>query len=180
MRFVASAAVTAFAFFATPAQAVFFSYGGYATSSTITGVDVGDLVVFRLSTNGPVSPGGSSTYLANIFAQISAGEQSYNILFNGYPSGYGSESRYVGTQYSYVQGAGAAASLLVTAYGAIPGRAAYTEGTLRIANVGSLQFRGDAALPAGAVPEPATWAMMISGFGLVGGAMRRRSCATAM
>lgn len=29
------------------------------------------------------------------------------------------------------------------------------------------------ALPAG-VPEPATWAMMIGGFGLVGGAMRRR------
>ena len=30
-----------------------------------------------------------------------------------------------------------------------------------------------------AVPEPATWAMMIAGFGLVGGAMRRRSTATA-
>jgi hypothetical protein len=28
--------------------------------------------------------------------------------------------------------------------------------------------------PIGAVPEPATWAMMIFGFGLVGGAMRRR------
>jgi hypothetical protein len=27
----------------------------------------------------------------------------------------------------------------------------------------------------GAVPEPATWAMLITGFGLVGGAMRRRS-----
>jgi hypothetical protein len=26
----------------------------------------------------------------------------------------------------------------------------------------------------GAVPEPATWAMMVMGFGLVGGAMRRR------
>ena len=26
----------------------------------------------------------------------------------------------------------------------------------------------------GAVPEPATWAMMIVGFGLVGGALRRR------
>jgi hypothetical protein len=24
------------------------------------------------------------------------------------------------------------------------------------------------------VPEPATWAMMILGFGLIGGAMRRR------
>lgn len=28
--------------------------------------------------------------------------------------------------------------------------------------------------PMGAVPEPASWALMISGFGLVGGAMRRR------
>jgi hypothetical protein len=28
---------------------------------------------------------------------------------------------------------------------------------------------------AGAIPEPATWAMMIVGFGLVGGAMRRRT-----
>jgi len=31
----------------------------------------------------------------------------------------------------------------------------------------------------GAVPEPATWAMMIAGFGLVGGAMRRRSTKVA-
>ncbi|WP_240047501.1 PEPxxWA-CTERM sorting domain-containing protein [Sphingomonas panacisoli] len=30
-----------------------------------------------------------------------------------------------------------------------------------------------------AVPEPATWAMMIMGFGLVGGAMRRRSVRVA-
>lgn len=29
--------------------------------------------------------------------------------------------------------------------------------------------------PTGGVPEPATWAMMIAGFGLVGGTMRRRS-----
>jgi hypothetical protein len=28
--------------------------------------------------------------------------------------------------------------------------------------------------PGGAVPEPATWAMLIAGFGLVGGALRRR------
>lgn len=30
-------------------------------------------------------------------------------------------------------------------------------------------------IPGAAVPEPATWAMMIGGFGLAGGAMRRRS-----
>lgn len=33
----------------------------------------------------------------------------------------------------------------------------------------------ESVAPGGAVPEPATWAMMIVGFGSVGGAMRRRS-----
>lgn len=37
-------------------------------------------------------------------------------------------------------------------------------------------FRFTATTPA-AVPEPATWAMFIGGFGLVGGAMRRRRIA---
>lgn len=32
----------------------------------------------------------------------------------------------------------------------------------------------------GVIPEPATWAMMIAGFGLVGGAMRRRRVAGAI
>jgi hypothetical protein len=39
---------------------------------------------------------------------------------------------------------------------------------------GPQSFSVDAQLGAG-VPEPATWAMMIGGFGLVGGAMRRRT-----
>lgn len=34
---------------------------------------------------------------------------------------------------------------------------------------------GEVAFRAGAIPEPATWAMMIAGFGLVGGAVRRRT-----
>ena len=37
---------------------------------------------------------------------------------------------------------------------------------------GTLTFTYDPVIPA--VPEPATWAMSISGFSLVGGAMRRR------
>jgi len=38
------------------------------------------------------------------------------------------------------------------------------------------QFTGTAL--AGAVPEPDTWALMIGGFGVVGGAMRRRRVST--
>jgi hypothetical protein len=34
--------------------------------------------------------------------------------------------------------------------------------------------------PAGAVPEPASWALMIVGFGLIGGAMRRRKVKTSV
>ena len=37
---------------------------------------------------------------------------------------------------------------------------------------------GEVGTPASAVPEPATWAMMLGGFGLLGGAMRRRTRAT--
>jgi hypothetical protein len=40
-------------------------------------------------------------------------------------------------------------------------------------NSGSITFTYTPS-GAGAVPEPATWAMMIGGFGMVGGAMRRR------
>jgi hypothetical protein len=44
-------------------------------------------------------------------------------------------------------------------------------GAIRITDVTGINF---SASVAGAVPEPATWAMMIGGFGMVGGAMRRR------
>ena len=36
----------------------------------------------------------------------------------------------------------------------------------------------DPTVTVGGVPEPASWAMMIAGFGLVGGAMRRRLSAS--
>lgn len=38
---------------------------------------------------------------------------------------------------------------------------------------------GAHVVPGGTVPEPASWAMMLAGFGLVGGALRRRTNAAA-
>ena len=44
---------------------------------------------------------------------------------------------------------------------------------------GAQAFAIGGALSAGAVPEPANWAMLIAGFGLVGAAARRRNAALA-
>ncbi len=41
-------------------------------------------------------------------------------------------------------------------------------------NFSGTQFTQFLAFDAGAVPEPASWAMMVTGFGLIGGALRRR------
>jgi len=42
-------------------------------------------------------------------------------------------------------------------------------------STGNGSYGGSITFSAAAVPEPATWAMMIGGLGLVGGAMRRRA-----
>lgn len=51
------------------------------------------------------------------------------------------------------------------------------QGFCQTSGICDLNFRITAVTPAGAVPEPATWALMIGGFGAIGGAMRRRRTA---
>ncbi|MBU3076755.1 FxDxF family PEP-CTERM protein [Sphingomonas quercus] len=46
--------------------------------------------------------------------------------------------------------------------------------TIQVIGSGRGTYSGTVAFQASAVPEPAVWAMMLSGFGLVGFAMRRR------
>ena len=43
----------------------------------------------------------------------------------------------------------------------------------------ALLISGNATVTSG-VPEPATWAMMITGFGMIGGAMRRRKATATL
>ncbi len=77
----------------------------------------------------------------------------------------GSESRSFGTAGVYV-----------------PTTFAFNNGPLKSFSwtpVGAVQFDNIIVNPAVAVPEPATWAMMIGGFGMVGAAMRRRRAGTA-
>lgn len=107
------------------------------------------------------------------------------------------------TSFDAKLGSGPAASFTITGYegstqaftygGAVPSTNIYATyanaftaniDRLTIGTNSDLQFFVDnltfgPAVTSGAVPEPATWAMMIAGFGLVGGAMRRRSIKVA-
>ena len=53
----------------------------------------------------------------------------------------------------------------------------YTTGTIGVIDGSTFTVAGFA--PTAAVPEPATWGMMIAGFGLLGGVMRRRKTTVA-
>jgi hypothetical protein len=58
----------------------------------------------------------------------------------------------------------------------LAGRFSLPNGTIKLYGIDNLTFTL-AATPA--VPEPASWAMMIAGFGLVGAALRRRNVSIA-
>jgi hypothetical protein len=66
------------------------------------------------------------------------------------------------------QGTTAKPTLITGTFNVTNGFYPETIGTLVVSDIG------------GAVPEPATWAMMIGGMGMVGGAMRRRTRTLAL
>src|SRR5262249_23481941 len=56
-------------------------------------------------------------------------------------------------------------------------RAGVAEETLTISSVGRAVYRTNSPTFAGAVPEPSTWALMLTGVGLLGLALRRPGAA---
>ena len=73
-----------------------------------------------------------------------------------------------GVEGAPTAGAGVGAASATTLVGAIG-----DDGAFYVANYSAAAGRGE-VLRIAAIPEPATWALMIGGFGLVGGALRRR------
>lgn len=57
---------------------------------------------------------------------------------------------------------------------------AFLTGSNRQVDFQNIGFTAEVSVPVPGVPEPASWAMLIAGFALVGGAMRRRSSVTVV
>lgn len=189
MRFVVSAAVAVAVFSAAPAEAAtFYQINGHGTGpgafsvfgretpdgSTQTTVRDGfvsfEFIVSddNLATTGFVGGGGVITETA-VTAVINEGmiRGFLNVRFSGNPvdGSFFDNSSGTGTFLYDAANAGSRATIDATVDFTVRRLADYTG------------RGGLIALSAGAIPEPATWAMMIGGFGLVGGAMRRRKAA---
>ncbi|WP_010219096.1 PEPxxWA-CTERM sorting domain-containing protein [Sphingomonas sp. PAMC 26621] len=91
---------------------------------------------------------------------------------SGDPFGFNLVNNRLFLPVAYVSGAAINSTatwqyLTLSGMGLSVGSYVYTIGTERVTlNIGQ---------PVAAVPEPATWALMLLGFGLIGGAARRRS-----
>jgi hypothetical protein len=144
----------------------------FDTFATFTGV--GDTNTFD----------GTTVQLSSLKAV--AGGVTYTSLSQGYAfnnqgnglSGFGTASGFdflgfTGLSTAYDVNTAIGATPLTYAYGGQPFPT--DNGTAAFSGASNVIF---SASVAGAVPEPATWAMMICGVGMVGGAMRRRRVST--
>lgn len=149
---------------------------GTLTSISSFAFNTGDLVRLSLDVSGNQRNAGQSD---NFFAGYSFGGVTTDIFNIGFSNGGGDvivapTLSDEGFRFSFSDIAGndpfSTRSLFFTAGQA--GSLTFNFGSLSADNVGPIV--DNVVLEIGApVPEPATWAMMIFGFGLVGGAMRR-------
>jgi hypothetical protein len=164
---------------ATPALAVTTIYSGTTTGGPTFGRPVGNFVglsaigtnvayssvAFTVASSGIYSIGNASTYdnllfiYANAFNPLSA-------LANGIA---GNDDGPVGTD-AFITDLSLTAGTQYFAVATGFENADSGAFTLTFNGPGAVDIAGNL----GAVPEPATWAMMIMGFGMIGGGMRAR------
>ena len=192
----ASAALVALAL-AASAQAQTINFDALTTGATVdkyyaggidsfgeTGPDYG--IAFTLG-DWSVQSGFGETSQPNFAYSISGGGamDSFGGMTNHVAFSYGAFSNTTVNIYSGLDGGGSLlASYVLTAndpshFDFVSLDFAGTAHSVQIAGGGS-QFGWDdiGFGTTGSVPEPASWALMLGGFGLVGGAMRRRQRST--
>ena len=146
----------------SPNTIMFFLDSNSALLDVAAGFDTGFSFYYTSSTSAPVNVwsglGGTGTLLATL--NLSA---QYNAGCTGDPSGDFCNFSPIGVTF-----VGTAHSI---DFGGTAGFTGYDNITFGSSTPGN---------PGGTVPEPATWALMITGFGLVGSALRRRRTTVAV
>jgi choice-of-anchor C domain-containing protein len=105
------------------------------------------------------NPDGGAPYPRLAYANVGAG----NLTFSSNGGGSNAAPNWLGNSFSFVAGAGPTTTL------SFSGDLASSTGSAGVAYGAALDNVSVT------VPEPASWALMIAGFGLVGAATRRRS-----
>ena len=161
-------------FILDPSQSLagFFTLGAATTVSAVEGYinsAAGNLVTVTIYSNGAVPAAANTLFSASFTTSATevqgawqgAFGQSWALAAGSYWLGFastGSDGMFTGapnplSNYAYTSGGNWVAQPTNQTLG------------IRVSGVAGI---------GGAVPEPASWAMMIAGFGLVGGMMRRR------
>ena len=138
---------------------------------------------------GPDNTGGSSNFGAFSYSQAHCAVGGPGTYSGGVFEYFFSAGDTLSGTYSGALAPSGTAGLLSNTikYIVTAGTGRFLDASGTIDGAGTLDFRsgparadlvlnGTLALPA--VPEPATWSLMISGFGLTGGVMRRRNRAS--
>lgn len=129
---------------------VYYLSGGAATMNVAAGFDTGFSFYYSSSNNAFINVYDGLNGTGTVLATLSLANQYSNGCNNGYCNWTPIGVTFAGTAHSVDFGGG-------------DNNVGYDDITLGSAKAGG-----------GAVPEPATWALMISGFGLAGVALRRR------
>ena len=163
----------AFSFLGTAGSTFKFSYSMENTSSAP--IDAARLTIFGFNTDPNVT--GVSTGAGDLFNVIASGNQpnglaNIDVCFKD----RGATNNCTGANNGLAIGALSSGTFNLS-FANLPAKLILSDFSVRYQGIDSraLQINGGFAsgVPTG-VPEPAAWAMMLAGFGLVGSAIRRR------
>jgi hypothetical protein len=170
----AAFALTAAAAPASAAVQIFASYDGYyADTTSFTIVTDADLTNVNFGASGGV-PGAGTWNIAD--GTVNAGATTLSFSDNGGPFTYDYDDYYQGEE-NFTFSATYLGQSVTAAFSPSSNQSGGFVGFLGNdvnGNESDFSFEPTLVATAGGVPEPASWALMLGGFGLAGAALRRR------